>query len=100
MFDECKFTEDKLIASKTVSLSHILSTYDGKCDDLELSLDLVQGPNASVFVKKPSKVNAGELITTIRGFSMEMAEIVNPELANRGTFIDFEYPIINNFMQN
>lgn len=103
VYDECMFKDDKLVAKHTVHISEYLKTYDGYFDELELTIDLVQKPKvddlqeelcADPLVVQPGQVKVGDMVIVMKGFDMEMAEMVNPELTSPGTFIDFKYHII------
>lgn len=95
-----------LISQKHISLHDILYTYNGVCDNLELTIDLMRQRHhdhqSSSSASSSNMVKVGELVTVLHGFNIDMALIVNPtrdgvEMPNnnQGTFIDFIYHNIN-----
>lgn len=105
VYDYCKFQKDVLISQKHISLHDILYTYNGVCDNLELTIDLMRPRHhdhqASSSASSSNMVKVGELVTVLNGFHIDMALLVNPtrdglEMPNnQGIFIDFLYHIIN-----
>lgn len=71
-----------LIAEKSISLYDILSNYNGICDNLELTIDLIRvrhhDHQASSSSTSNNLVKVGELITILHGFQVDMSQVSNP----------------------
>lgn len=67
LLDHSTFRKDALVGEKRLSLYEILTHYNGKCENLELTLDLM---SESKHDTQPVKV--GELITLLNGLKIEM----------------------------
>lgn len=81
MLDYCKFQKDVLIAEKSISLYDILCNYNGACDNLELTIDLMRARHHDHLASSSSSnnfVKVGELITILHGFQIDMALVLNP----------------------
>lgn len=81
MLDYCKFQKDVLIAEKSISLYDILSNYNGICDNLELTIDLMRARHHDHLASSSSSnnfVKVGELITILNGFRVDMSQVLNP----------------------
>lgn len=83
VLDYCKFQKDVLIAEKNISLYDILSNYNGVCDDLELTIDLMRPRHHDHLASSSSSssnnfVKVGELITILSGFRIDMSQVSNP----------------------
>ncbi|KAJ9590572.1 hypothetical protein L9F63_016392, partial [Diploptera punctata] len=68
LLDHSTFRKDALVGEKRLSLYEVLSHYSGKCENLELTLDLM---SESKHDTQPVKV--GELITLLNGLKIEMS---------------------------
>nr|CAD7445561.1 unnamed protein product [Timema bartmani] len=73
LLDHSTFRKDGQVGEKRLSLYEILTYYDGKCENLELTLDLVV---ESKHDGQPTKV--GELITLLNGMKIDMATCPAP----------------------
>jgi len=86
VFDYCKFQKDLLIAEKSISIYDILCNYDGVCDNLELTIDLMRtrhhDNNPATGSAANNLVKVGELITILNGIQIDMSQVTNP---SRGT---------------
>lgn len=81
VLDYCKFQKDVLIAEKSISLYDILCNYNGACDNLELTIDLMRARHHDHLASSSSSnnfVKVGELITILHGFQIDMALVLNP----------------------
>ncbi|VVC44025.1 E3 ubiquitin-protein ligase, SMURF1 type,WW domain,C2 domain,HECT domain [Cinara cedri] len=82
VLDYCKFQKDVLIAEKNISLYDILSNYNGICDNLELTIDLMRPRHHDHLASSSSSSNnfvkVGELITILSGFQVDMSLVLNP----------------------
>nr|CAD7199289.1 unnamed protein product [Timema douglasi] len=79
LLDHSTFRKDGQVGEKRLSLYEILTYYDGKCENLELTLDLVV---ESKHDGQPTKV--GELITLLNGMKIDMATCPAPVEGTRG----------------
>lgn len=81
VLDYCKFQKDVLIAEKSISLYDILSHYNGICDNLELTIDLMRTRHHDIASSSSSTnnfVKVGELITILHGFQIDMSQVLTP----------------------
>jgi len=82
VLDYCKFQKDVLIAEKNISLYDILCNYNGVCDNLELTIDLIRTRHhdhqASSSSTSNNLVKVGELITILHGFQIDISQVSNP----------------------
>lgn len=82
VLDYCKFQKDVLIAEKNISLYDILNNYNGVCDNLELTIDLMRARHhdhlASSSSTSNNMVKVGELVTLLNGFQIDMSLVTNP----------------------
>lgn len=80
-----------LIAKKSISLYDILTTFNGACDNLELTIDLMRARPPHDHLASSSSTNnffkVGELITILSGFHVDMAQFSNPARES-GTYIN------------
>jgi atrophin-1 interacting protein 5 (WW domain-containing E3 ubiquitin protein ligase 1) len=67
LLDHNAFRKDAVVGEKRLSLYEVLTHYNGKCENLELTLDLM---SESKHDTQPVKV--GELITLLNGLKIEM----------------------------
>lgn len=67
LLDHSTFRKDAVVGEKRLSLYEVLTHYNGKCENLELTLDLM---SESKHDTQPVKV--GELITLLNGLKIEM----------------------------
>lgn len=74
VLDHNAFRKDALIGEKRLSLYEVLTHYNGKCEDLELTLDIVIESKHSE--NQPIKV--GELIMLLNGMKIEMNSLQPP----------------------
>lgn len=67
LLDHSTFRKDAVLGETRLSLYEVLTHYNGKCENLELTLDLM---SESKHDTQPVKV--GELITFLNGLKIEM----------------------------
>jgi len=100
VLDYCKFQKDVLIAEKNISLYDILCNYNGVCDNLELTIDLMRARHhdhpASSSSSTNNLVKVGELITILHGFQIDMSQVLNPS-REAGTSTNTLQGILINF---
>ena len=73
LLDHSTFRKDTLIGEKRLSLFQILTHYNGKLENLELTLDLI---SESKHDSQLAKV--GELVTLFDGLKIDMANVTPP----------------------
>lgn len=78
--DHNSFRKDTVIGEKRLDLGQLLSHYNGRCNNLELTLDLMSDNKQS---DSPSKT--GELITVFNGLNIE--GIASNHSSNQGKYI-------------
>ncbi|XP_012273035.1 E3 ubiquitin-protein ligase Su(dx) [Orussus abietinus] len=78
LLDHSTFRKDTLIGEKRISLFHILFHYNGKLENVELTLDLM---SESKHDSQLSKV--GELVTVFNGLGIDMNNITLPTLGEQ-----------------
>lgn len=74
LLDHSTFRKDTLIGEKKLSLFQILSHYNGKLENLELTLDLIT--ETSKHDSQLAKV--GELVTLFDGLKIDMTNVTSP----------------------
>jgi hypothetical protein len=67
LLDHSTFRKDAVIGEKRLSLYEVLTHYNGKCENLELTLDLMSESKHDT-----QRVKVGELITLLNGLKIEM----------------------------
>lgn len=72
LLDHSTFRRDALIGEKRINLFQVLSYYNGKLDNVELTLDLLS-ENKHDSYGPPSKV--GDLVTLFDGLKIDMNEV-------------------------
>ena len=73
LLDHSTFRKDTLIGEKRLSLFHILSHYNGKLENLELTLDLISESKHDTQLAK-----VGELVTLFDGLKIDMTTVAPP----------------------
>lgn len=73
VFDRNNFRKDTPVGEKKVELFQILTHFSGRCDNLELTLDLINENKQS---ESPAKV--GELICVFQGLNVDMSKFLKP----------------------
>ncbi|XP_075213345.1 WW domain containing E3 ubiquitin protein ligase suppressor of deltex [Lycorma delicatula] len=73
LLDHSTFRKDCVYGEKRVSLYDVLTHYNGKCDHLELTLDLMTEAKHD---STPTKV--GDLITLLHGLKIDMSAYTQP----------------------
>lgn len=102
MLDYCKFQKDVLIAEKNISLYDILCNYNGICDNLELTIDLMRIRHHDHLPSSSSSssnnlAKVGELVTILNGFQIDMSQVLNPS-RDADTSTNSSQSIIINFI--
>ncbi|KAK0083844.1 hypothetical protein PV326_006492 [Microctonus aethiopoides] len=78
LLDHSTFRKDTMIGEKRLSLFQILTHYNGKLENLELSLDLM---NESKHDSHLAKV--GELVTLFDGLKIDMSCVIPPSITEQ-----------------
>lgn len=65
LLDRSNFLKDSVLGERVVQLTQILEQYHGRCDNLELVLDML--------VKPESRMKTGELVVVFDGLKVENA---------------------------
>lgn len=65
ILDRSSFLKDSLIGERTIHLSQILEHYQGRCENLELNMDLLGTSKAD------GRSKAGELVVVLNGLKIE-----------------------------
>ncbi|KAJ8943234.1 hypothetical protein NQ314_009807 [Rhamnusium bicolor] len=71
VMDHNSFRKDTIIGEKIMELFQLLSHFNGRCDNLDLTLDLM---NENKQTESPIKV--GELMCTLKGLNIDMSNYV------------------------
>lgn len=79
LLDHSTFRKDVVVGEKQLSLFEVLSYYGGKCENLELTLDLM---GESKHDTQPVKV--GDLITLLNGMRVDLASHLPPQVQSDG----------------
>ncbi|XP_039278616.1 E3 ubiquitin-protein ligase Su(dx) isoform X2 [Nilaparvata lugens] len=77
LLDHSTFRKDNVFGEKRVSMFDVLLPFNGRCSNLELTLDLMSEPkldSAGLPCGQPVKV--GELITLLHGLKVDMTALV------------------------
>uniref|UniRef100_A0A6M2DTZ5 E3 ubiquitin-protein ligase n=1 Tax=Xenopsylla cheopis TaxID=163159 RepID=A0A6M2DTZ5_XENCH len=80
LLDHNSFRKDAVIGEKRLNLYQILSHYHGRCDNLEITLDLLSDSKG---VNPHNK--AGELVTLFDGLRVDMSTVVVPDHIRNAT---------------
>lgn len=79
LLDHSTFRKDPVIGEKRLSLYDVLGHYSGRCDHLEVTLDLMTEAKHD-----STPVKVGDLITLLHGIKVDMASCP-PESTPRHT---------------
>lgn len=72
VLDHNSFRKDTVIGEKKLDLYQLLTHYNGRCENLELTLDLMSENKQS-----DSPAKTGELIALLNGLNIELANNIN-----------------------
>ncbi|XP_067624838.1 E3 ubiquitin-protein ligase Su(dx) [Eurosta solidaginis] len=67
VFDHSSFRKDTLLGERTIHLAHILQQFNGRCEFLELTMDLLVTAKSD---NRQTKI--GELIVVLNGLKLDM----------------------------
>ncbi|XP_013104140.1 E3 ubiquitin-protein ligase Su(dx) [Stomoxys calcitrans] len=71
VLDHSSFRKDAMLGERTISLAHILQHYNGRCEFLEVSMDLL------VTSKSDNRqTKSGELVAILNGLKLDMSSIM------------------------
>ncbi|XP_030561304.1 E3 ubiquitin-protein ligase Su(dx) [Drosophila novamexicana] len=80
VLDHSSFRKDAMLGERVIQLAHILHHYNGRCEYLELTIDL--------FVTSKSdnrQTKSGELVAILNGLKLDMSKVV--QLQQNGTAV-------------
>lgn len=69
VLDHSSFLKDAVLGERSVSLGEVLQHYNGRCDNLELILDLM------VNNKYNNRSKSGELVAVLNGLNIDMTQV-------------------------
>lgn len=69
VLDHSSFLKDAVLGERSVSLGEVLQHYNGRCDNLELILDLM------VNNKYNNRSKSGELVAVLNGLNIDMSQV-------------------------
>lgn len=84
VFDHSTFRKDSVIGEKKLNLFDVLSHYNGKCENLELTVDLMGESK-----HETHQVKVGELITLLDGMKIDMSSFSQSHMGDG-------FPRVNN----
>ncbi|XP_075152455.1 WW domain containing E3 ubiquitin protein ligase suppressor of deltex [Haematobia irritans] len=71
VLDHSSFRKDAMLGERTINLAHILQHYNGRCEFLEVSMDLL------VTSKSDNRqTKSGELVAILNGLKLDMSSIM------------------------
>ena len=70
-YDQSSFRKDTLIGEQTVFLSQILKHYNGRCENLELNMDLLYESKS-----ENRQIKNGELVAVLNGLNIDLTSVV------------------------
>ncbi|XP_005184155.1 E3 ubiquitin-protein ligase Su(dx) [Musca domestica] len=71
VLDHSNFRKDAMLGERSISLAHILQHYNGRCEFLEVSMDLL------VTSKSDNRqTKSGELVAILNGLKLDMSSIM------------------------
>lgn len=73
LLNHSTFRKDSVIGEKRLSLYDVLKHYNGRCEHLELNMDLMSDKHL------PSPVKVGELIALLNGLKVDISVVSPPE---------------------
>lgn len=72
IYDHSNFRKDSLMGEQTVYLSQLLQNYNGKCENLELVMDILYESKSEA-----RQLKNGELVAVLNGLTVDVATIPN-----------------------
>lgn len=69
VLDHSSFLKDAVLGERSVNLGEVLQHYNGRCDNLELILDLM------VNNKYNNRSKSGELVAVLNGLNIDMSQV-------------------------
>jgi NEDD4-like E3 ubiquitin-protein ligase WWP1 len=71
VYDHSSFRKDSLMGEQTVHLAQILQNYNGRCENLELVMDLLYESKS-----EGRQMKNGELVAVLNGLKIDMTSVV------------------------
>ncbi|XP_002004059.2 E3 ubiquitin-protein ligase Su(dx) [Drosophila mojavensis] len=88
VLDHSSFRKDAMLGERVIQLGHILHHYNGRCEYLELTIDL--------FVTSKSdnrQTKSGELVAILNGLKLDMSKV--GQLQQNGTAVQAINPVVS-----
>ncbi|KAH8403317.1 hypothetical protein KR222_010334, partial [Zaprionus bogoriensis] len=88
VLDHSSFRKDAMLGERVIPLAHILQHYNGRCEFLELTIDL--------FVTSKSdnrQTKSGELVAILNGLKLDMSKVI--QLQQNGAPVQAVSPVVN-----
>lgn len=87
IYDHSSFRKDSLMGEQTVHLSQILQHYNGRCENLELVMDLLYESKS-----ENRQMKNGELVAVLNGLKIDMSTVASqngtyPEAVQNGNTV-------------
>ncbi|XP_037927507.1 E3 ubiquitin-protein ligase Su(dx) [Teleopsis dalmanni] len=70
VLDHSSFRKDAMLGERSINLSHVLQHYNGRCEFLELSMDLLLTSKSD-----NRQTKSGELVAILNGLKLDMSNI-------------------------
>ncbi|KAF4524320.1 hypothetical protein B566_EDAN005378 [Ephemera danica] len=83
VLDQSAFRKDGVLAEKTMDLYEVLQHYNGKCEQLQMTLELVH--NSHHHHQSNYRSGAGELVVLLNGLKVDMTTVPAPPAKNTST---------------
>lgn len=88
VYDHSSFRKDSMIGEQTVHLMQILQHYNGRCENLELAMDLLYESKS-----EGRQLKNGELVAVFNGLKIDMSTLQSPQNGDNGNIrtVDISY---------
>lgn len=90
VLDRSSFLKDSLLGERNVQLAQVLEYYHGRCDNLELIMDLLGS------VKPEGRAKCGELVIVLNGLRIESMAIEPDQITNASNNVTSNTPLETN----
>lgn len=86
VFDHSNFRKDTLIGEQTVHLVQILQHYNGRCENLELAMDLLYESKS-----EGRQIKNGELVAVFNGLKIDMSTMPSQSNGDTARSVDISF---------
>lgn len=86
VFDHSNFRKDSLIGEQTVHLVQILQHYNGRCENLELAMDLLYESKS-----EGRQLKNGELVAVLNGLKIDMTTLPSQSNGDPARSVDISF---------